>query len=145
MTSAPAVAPVAVKPLPQTSYAFEVAFTPSRHQVGDMRRITTAFLGLWDIRGPLAGDIVLAVSELVTNAIEHGKGGVALRVQCADNELHVAVTDGSPAPASLRSPNDDDDSGRGLLLVTVLADRWGTSEDGKTTWCRFRLPPGRAR
>ncbi|MEU1931182.1 ATP-binding protein [Streptomyces sp. NPDC019826] len=144
MTSAPAVAPVAVQPLPQTSY-FEVAFAPSRHRVGSMRRITSAFLGLWDLHGPLAEDIVLAVSELVTNAIEHGEGGVALRVQCADNELHVAVTDESPAPASLRSPSDDDQSGRGLLLITVLADRWGTSDDGKTTWCRFDLPSGRAR
>ncbi|MFJ8953518.1 ATP-binding protein [Streptomyces sp. NPDC102381] len=137
MTSASVVA------LPQTSYAFEVDFAPSRRRVGAIRRTTMACLGLWDMRGPLAENIVLTVSELVTNAIEHGEGDIALRVQCADDELQVAVTDGSPSPASLRAPNDDDDSGRGLLLVTALAERWGTRDDGKTTWCVFRVPAGR--
>lgn len=143
MTSATAAAPVAAQPLPQTSHAFQVAFTPARPRVGHMRRITTAFLGLWNVGGPLAENIVLAVSELVTNAVEHGEGDVALRVQYADNELRVAVSDGNPTPASLRSPGDDDDSGRGLLLVTVLAHKWGTSDDGKTTWCVFRVPARR--
>nr|WP_241265432.1 ATP-binding protein [Streptomyces boncukensis] len=105
--------------------------------------MTLAHLERWDVRGPLAENVVLAVSELVTNAVEHGEGDVALRVQCADNELHVAVTDGSTALADLRSPEDEDDSGRGLLLVAVLAHRWGTSDGGRTTWCVFRVPARR--
>lgn len=140
MISATAVAPVAVHPLPQTSRAFEVAFAPARLRVGRMRRITRAFLGLWDVGNPLAENIVLAVSELVTNAVGHGEGDVALRVQYADNELRVAVTDGSPTPANLRSAGDDDDSGRGLVLIAVLAHQWGTDDDGRMTWCVFRRP-----
>lgn len=142
MTSATAGAPVVSKPL--TSRSFEVAFSPVRPHVGHMRRITTAFLGFWDVGGQLAENIVLAVSELVTNAVEHGEGDVALRVRYADNKLHIAVTDGSPVPANLRAPDDDDDSGRGLLLVAVLAHAWGTSDGGRTTWCVFRVRVGRS-
>lgn len=143
MTSATAGAPVVSK-LPQTSCSFEVAFPPARLRIGHMRRITAAFLGFWDIGGQLAENSVLAVSELVTNAVEHGEGDVALRVRYADNELHIAVTDGSPVPADLRAPDDDDDSGRGLFLVAVLAHTWGTSDDGKTTWCLLRAPVERS-
>ncbi|MGW8375997.1 ATP-binding protein [Streptomyces sp. ODS28] len=144
MTSATAaVAPVAAQPLPQTSRAFEVAFAPARPRVGHMRRITRAYLGLWDVASPVAEDVVLAVSELVTNAVEHGWGDVALRVQHTDETLRVTVTDGSPAPANLRSADDDDDSGRGLLLVAVLAHKWGIGDNGRTTWCEFRAPASR--
>jgi serine/threonine-protein kinase RsbW len=144
MTSARAGAPVVSKALPQTSCSFEVAFAPARSRVGHMRRITMAFLGLWDVDSPLAENIVLAVSELVANAVVHGEGDVALRVQYVNNELRVAVTDGNPTPADLRSPGDEDDSGRGLLLVAVLAHKWGTGDGGRTTWCVFRVPVRRS-
>jgi hypothetical protein len=37
----------------------------------------------------------------------------------------------------------DDESGHGLLLVTVLAGKWGVTNDGRTTWATFRVPSGR--
>ncbi|MGW3957329.1 ATP-binding protein [Streptomyces sp. NPDC004752] len=133
----------AAKRLPQTSRAFEAAFEPDPVCVGRARRITTAFLGLWHVRGPLADNIVLVVSELVSNAVEHGTGDVVLRVLYPDNEIRIEVTDGNPAPARMRSASDDDVSGRGLLLVTVLARKWGVTNDGRTTWATFRVPSRR--
>ncbi|AZS72461.1 ATP-binding protein [Streptomyces lydicus] len=143
MSPTTAVAPVAAKRLPQTSRAFEAAFEPEPVCVGRARRITTAFLGLWHVRGPLADNIVLVVSELVSNAVEHGAGDVGLRVRYPDDEIRIEVTDGNPAPARMRSAGDDDVSGRGLLLVTVLARKWGVTNDGRTTWAAFRVPSGR--
>ena len=35
--------------------------------------------------------------------------------------------------------SDDDASGRGLLLVAVLARRWGVTDDGRTTWATVRI------
>ncbi|MBR7676786.1 ATP-binding protein, partial [Streptomyces daliensis] len=110
-----------------TSRAFEVAFTPEPVRVGHVRRITAAFLGLWDVE-PLVESVVLAVSELVTNAVRHGTGDVGLRVVYVPGELRVEVSDGSAAPAELRSAADDDESGRGLFLVAVLAQNWGVTE-----------------
>jgi anti-sigma regulatory factor (Ser/Thr protein kinase) len=143
MTPATAVAPVTAKPLPQTSRAFEVCFTPDKTRVAHMRRITAAFLRKWDVCGPLAKEVVLVVSELVTNAIQHGHGDVGLRMRYDAGELCIEVKDGNPEPAELRSAGDEDESGRGLFLVAVLAKDWGVSDDGTTTWCTFRVPAGR--
>lgn len=35
----------------------------------------------------------------------------------------------------------EDDGGRGLLLVSALADKWGVDErdPGKTVWCELSL------
>ncbi|MFF4363520.1 ATP-binding protein [Streptomyces sp. NPDC001604] len=143
MSPAPAVAPTAPKAPPQAPRAFDVALTSEAAVVGQARRITRAFLGLWKVNGELAENIVLAVSELVTNAVEHGTGDVGLRVHYPAGELRIEVTDDNPTPAELRFADDEDVSGRGLFLVAVLARKWGVSNEGKTTWCVFRVPARR--
>ncbi|QFQ97257.1 ATP-binding protein [Streptomyces phaeolivaceus] len=144
MSPATAVAPAATKAPPQTSRAFDLAFTPAPPLVRQARRITRAFLRLWNVNGELAENIVLAVSELVTNAVEHGTGDVGLRIQYPDGELRIEVTDDNPAPAELRHADDEELSGRGLFLIAVLARTWGVSDDGRTTWCVFRVPARRS-
>lgn len=141
----PAVLPAAKpKSTPVTSRAFEVVVEPDRVRVAQIRRITAAFMRLWDVPAPLAADVELAVSELVTNGIEHGHGCVGLRMRNTGSELRVEVADDNPAPAQLRAADDDDVCGRGLFLVAVLSRKWGVSKDGKTTWCTFRFPTGRS-
>lgn len=137
--TADAVATVAADPLPRFSRAVTVAFTPESAHVCLLRRIAKAYLALWHISGFLAEDVVLAVSELVTNAVQHGLGGCGLRMMVTVDELRVEVTDANPAPARLRVVGNDEVSGRGLALVAALADAWGVSADGMTTWCSFRL------
>ncbi|MET8561184.1 ATP-binding protein [Streptomyces flaveolus] len=144
MSPATAVALAAPKAPPQTSRAVDVAFASDPVFVSRARRITRAFLNLWNVNGELAENIVLAISELVTNAIEHGTGDVGLRLRYYDGELRIEVTDDNPTPAELRLAGDEDASGRGLFLVAVLARKWGVSKDGKTTWCIFGIPEGRA-
>ncbi|GAU70593.1 hypothetical protein SSP35_20_00890 [Streptomyces sp. NBRC 110611] len=145
MTIATAVAPVTARPLPRPAYAaFEVSFAPDTVWVGCSRRITSAFLRWLKVSEPLADNIVLGVSELVTNGVTHGVGDVSLRVRYRSSEVRVEVVDGNPEPATMRLANDADPSGRGLLLVKVLSRKWGVSNDGKTTWCTFRIPEGRS-
>lgn len=143
MSRAPAVAPVAAAP-PTTLRGFTVAFEPARARVAGMRRITEAHLRLWAIHGPLAENIVLVLSELVTMAVEHGHGAVSLFVGYAEDKLRIEVTDGNPTPAQRRACDDSDVSGRGMLIVTVLAQEWGVTQDGKTTWASFHIPAGRS-
>ncbi|MGW0711248.1 ATP-binding protein [Streptomyces sp. NPDC002643] len=144
MSPATAIAPAAAKALPQMSRAFDVTFASNSACARQARRITRAFLGLWNVNGELAENIVLAVSELVTNAFEHGTGDVGLRVRYPDDELRIEVTDDNPTPAEVRPSNNEDVSGRGLFIVAVLARKWGVSKDGKTTWCVFRVPARRS-
>ncbi|WP_406349356.1 ATP-binding protein [Streptomyces sp. NBC_00144] len=139
MTPAVAVSPLTTRAPAQAARTFSVAFVPEQTSVARMRRVTRAFMRHWNVAELLAGDVVLAVSELVTNAVQHGHGGIGLRVECTADELRVDVTDENHAPAVLRAAGDDDVSGRGLLLVAMLAKEWGVDNDGTTTWCVFHV------
>lgn len=133
-----AVATAAVEPQCSTTHRFAVSFASDPTRVRHIRRITSAHLRLWKVTGPTADNVVLSVSELVTNAIQHGgHGDIGLRVRYTAGDLRVDVTDGNPASAVLRSAGDDDVSGRGLLLVSRLAKDWGVDDHGRTTWCAF--------
>ncbi|MQY15772.1 hypothetical protein SRB5_59630 [Streptomyces sp. RB5] len=125
---------------PRMTGAFEVSFAPQPAAVGRMRRITTDFLTLWNVRASLADDIVLLVSELVTNAVQHGEGDIDLYLRHADETIRIEVTDDNPTAPVPRPAAPYDTSGRGLFLVTILAHRWGTADDGRTTWCTVRTP-----
>jgi len=79
---------------------------------------------------PKADDAVLLTSELVTNAIAHtasGKGGkVIVTVYRADTRVRVEVQDDGSDQAPVVHPvGDARESGFGLELVEVIADRWG--------------------
>jgi PAS domain S-box-containing protein len=79
---------------------------------------------------------VLLVSELVTNAIRHARGPCALTVKLGDDEVELSVEDGDPQVPIARAARRLEESGRGLLLVGALADRWGVRaiSGGKAIW-----------
>lgn len=87
---------------------------------------------------------VLLTCELVTNALLHARSEVLVRVRCEADVIRVEVADDDPTappPPDLRI-DDDATTGRGLLLVQELSERWGVQphSDGKTIW--FELPAG---
>jgi two-component sensor histidine kinase len=91
-------------------------------------------------------DVLLMVSELVTNAVEHGcRPGepILLNVSIARRLLRVDVTDRTVAPPVLRRVSADRIDGRGLWIVEQLADRWGVdvTDIGKSVWFEMRLGP----
>lgn len=142
MTPATAVVP-ATSPADQAVVrGFDVDFLPAAVRVGHMRRITAAHLRQWGL-AVLTDTATPAVSELVTNAVQHGQGNsIALRVRRSAHELRIEVTDGTPALARLRSASEADENGRRLFLVAALAEDWGVSLDGTMTWCTFAVPGG---
>jgi anti-sigma regulatory factor (Ser/Thr protein kinase) len=79
---------------------------------------------------PVADDAVLLASELVTNAIAHtasGTGGkVIVIVYRADTRVRVEVHDGGSDRVPVVHPvGEARESGFGLGLVELVADRWG--------------------
>jgi len=91
---------------------------------------------------------VLAVSELVGNAVRHspdGGGTLTLRLSMTPRRLRVEVVDPSPGPGrpTVKRPPADAESGRGLWLVSELATRWGVEPDGAGTrvWVEVALEP----
>ncbi|MFJ6571944.1 ATP-binding protein [Streptomyces sp. NPDC091292] len=105
---------------------------------GHARRICAARLRHWRLDS-LIDPAVLLTSELVTNALQHGHGDIGLKVVHTTGEVRIEVTDGNPAPAQLTFADDEDVSGRGLFIVAALADTWGVSDNGRTTWAAFAL------
>ena len=112
-------------------------FVPSQERaVRDARQFVAAALERWQLSERVSDDIVLLVSELVTNAVVHGRPPIELRLRRTTTHVVVEVADGATfLPRKLR-PTPDHEHGRGLQLVALLADRWGTraTHDGKSVW-----------
>ena len=88
-----------------------------------------------------ADDARLLVSEVLTNSVQHAEGPVVLHLRRTATELAVEISDLSPHLPQPRLAAQDEESGRGLILVDTLADNWGVrpDEQGKTTWFSLRL------
>lgn len=70
-------------------------------------------------------DAALALSELATNAVLHGREPLAVHLLLLTDRLRVEVRDGSPLGPTFSMLDTAAVTGRGLLLVANLADRWG--------------------
>lgn len=116
------------------------------------RRLVSAALNTWGL-DHLSEAATLIVSEFVANAVQHS-GCRLMRVSIsrpAEGRVHIAVADKSRAAPSLRFASSDEETGRGLVIVDALADRWDTDHRGwgKVVWaeCALEAPeciPGAA-
>ena len=81
--------------------------------------------------------VVLCASEIVTNALLHGRPPIQLEIRAAPDSVWVAVHDAGDGTVEPRRPaTADTSSGRGLQILETVASRWGTSSrgEGKTIW-----------
>jgi hypothetical protein len=103
---------------------------------------------------PAASDVscsvALVVGELAANAVLHGRVpgrdfGLRLALDLAAGLVRIEVADAASAkrpPTVPPSSYPEGESGRGLLLVDVLAARWGSEPRrpvGKTVWAEVPL------
>jgi anti-sigma regulatory factor (Ser/Thr protein kinase) len=87
----------------------------------------------------------LVLSELVTNAILHGRTAesdkkICVRFKGLPGLLRVEVHDASSTLPTMSTARLDDESGRGLALVELLALRWGCGPRdgvGKQVWAEI--------
>ncbi|MFF1903494.1 ATP-binding protein [Kitasatospora sp. NPDC058218] len=85
----------------------------------------------------------LLLTELVANAVDHAHVPsdrlIQTRFLLADDSLRIEVHDASAVRPALRTPEEGDESGRGLWLVDQLSREWGCSPRpdaiGKVVWC----------
>jgi anti-sigma regulatory factor (Ser/Thr protein kinase) len=115
---------------------------PQKHSgLSSVRHALEQTLRAWQVPDDLVDTGTLLASELATNALVHGIGGVELRLRLSRDHLLLESLDGGHHMPRRRRAEEDDEGGRGLQLVAALAHRWGfrPSDDGKVVWVEFDL------
>jgi anti-sigma regulatory factor (Ser/Thr protein kinase) len=116
-----------------------------RHRTtpGTARTFVAEALTQWG-RTERLEDVRLCTSELATNAIVHGAPAgrlVLMHVTLDDTQIRIEVHDSGDTSPRRRHVPDTADDGRGLLIVSAVADDWGVEGrqgPGKCVWAAFR-------
>ncbi len=129
-----------------TERTFTVLLSPTRRGARLARLLAMAHLDLWGLPSESAAHIV---AELATNATVHSRVSgrdfqLRLNVR-AESRLRIEVTDTRDDRLPVvAAPGPLAESGRGLLIVEALADRWGITPGPvprKTVWAELDLVP----
>ena len=106
---------------------------------GRARRLVHEFLAPHPPDREAVENSSLVVSELVTNALKHGRGAISLMLRLQDHRLLVEVTDQGDHPERVARRRSGPDGGWGLHLVDALATRWGVYEGTTHVWAEIAL------
>lgn len=83
---------------------------------------------------------LLIASELVTNALRHGRGKIELRLTMLSAYLRIEVVDeGADRAPAVRQEDPDESGGWGLRIVDQLAAQWGVFEGTTHVWADLEL------
>ena len=100
------------------------------------RRFVTETCSAWQV-AELSDDACLVASELVENAVLHGRSRAQLRLDLRRGVLTIAVRDDDPARPERRTVGTAPTGGRGVFLIDAIARAWGyapTWAGGKVVW-----------
>ncbi|MBB4928420.1 ATP-binding protein [Kitasatospora kifunensis] len=105
-----------------SGHAWTLAHRPEA--AADARRITQAVLAQWRVADEAADSVLLTVSELVSNAVEHAEPPLRLRLSRAQGarRVRIEVCDGGPAAAQgdWAASCTRGEHGRGLQIIDRL-------------------------
>ncbi|WP_328563767.1 ATP-binding protein [Streptomyces coelicoflavus] len=143
--------PLAPAPSPAVPTEFAMAFTSTPRGARLARLFVSHCLNAWGhpYDGRVNETLTLITAELCANAVTHGRvPGRDFHVRLAAERegerlrLEVSDTRAERRPVLVSPAETDTESGRGLLLVTALADDWGVTDrrggPGKTVWASLR-------
>ena len=118
----------------KTDTEFQLKLPSSARAAGMARH---AILPLRKVAPEVVEDVLLLVTELVTNSYRHAgiseQGSIDLHIRAGRDLVRVEVRDEGPGfRAAGRSGEADVGGGWGLHLIEHLTDRWGVASDGST-------------
>ncbi|MFE6888911.1 ATP-binding protein [Streptomyces sp. NPDC057694] len=140
---------------PATNLPQSIEWRLPRHarSVGRARLLFRETAGRWALPADVTDTAELLLSELMTNAYRHAKvpagREIRARVSLTADRLRVTVTDASSTLPTARSASPEEESGRGLALVEMLAGEWGAQARegggvGKSVWFELGITAGTA-
>jgi anti-sigma regulatory factor (Ser/Thr protein kinase) len=119
---------------------------PDPASASHVRREIAADLRRGEVTPDSVHDVLLVVSELVSNAVVHTPtpppsptDQLDVGWDLHDHEVFVRVNDSSPGNPSVRVADDQRSGGRGLAIVAAIASEWGVRPVtcGKQVWARI--------
>lgn len=114
-------------------------FARNKHAPKFARTYARVRLGEWQLRH-LAPSVEQVVTELATNAVQHSGGlNIMLWLTLTDTSVIVHVWDSCADLPAPRTAGDDDESGRGLTIVSAFSSRTGCYPyaGGKVIWAEI--------
>ncbi|MFJ4574501.1 ATP-binding protein [Streptomyces sp. NPDC088846] len=137
--------PVAAILASRATYSEIFPCEPSTAETG--RKLVRDVLGIWHL-DDLADRAELIITELIANASRHTPcPEIRLVVgRPSATRVRVGIVDEEPSRLPVLShAGEEDESGRGLLLIDAVADRWGCDLQssgrrlrGKEVWAELR-------
>ncbi|MYW68411.1 ATP-binding protein [Streptomyces sp. SID8379] len=134
---------------PPTQLPRDIEWRLPRHarSVGRARHLFREQAASWALPQEVAETAELLLSELMTNAYRHAKTPAGreiwARAILTRDRLRVQVTDASDVLPAPRTASSEEESGRGLALVEMLAGEWGAEPRqegvGKVVWFELGL------
>ncbi|GLY39777.1 anti-sigma regulatory factor [Amycolatopsis sp. NBRC 101858] len=129
------------RPLPPASD--RVAELPDTTNLAAARAMATTHAAAGGLSAEQVSDVLVVVTELLSNSVEHGSGTGTVRLWSEGGEFVCEVHDGGKLTdplAGRRPATPEQRRGRGLLLVNYLADlvRLHTGDHGTTFRAYFR-------
>jgi two-component sensor histidine kinase len=113
---------------------------PASGALAELRRWARSWLEEHPTHGVDPDNVVLSMTELVTNSIKHGAGPVDVELTGDTDNLVLIVSDTSEELPLRPEGSLDMETGRGILILDALVTRWGIQPQpgcGKTVWCEF--------
>ncbi|MGW7362329.1 ATP-binding protein [Streptomyces sp. NPDC054841] len=120
---------------------WNLPFSAEFGEIAGLRRVLKLYLTLWGLP-ELVHAAQVCVTELVSNVVEHvgactpatlavSMSGTYLRIELHDPDTRALPT--------LLNAEHEAESGRGMVLVDVVSDRWGVilRADSKVVWCEL--------
>jgi anti-sigma regulatory factor (Ser/Thr protein kinase) len=130
----------------ESSDSATIALRSEPASVALARRFARSWMGP-RAESSIVDDLVLVVSELVTNAVRHSSLAM-LGISRTDGCVRVEVDDEDGGDPTLTpDPHAGASSGRGLLIIEQLVTRWGWNRlpgGGKRVWCELCPDAARA-
>ncbi|MFJ9628175.1 ATP-binding protein [Streptomyces sp. NPDC101175] len=138
---------------PATVHTFTQRLSPTPRGARLARHLALNELHTWGIRygSDTSHAVAVIVAELAANAVTHGRvpgRDFELRLSLVTGSVRIEVTDTRsglcpPGPGAVREPLPLAESGRGLVLVAAVADRWEVVDRaplGKTVCAEVDVP-----
>lgn len=136
---------VSAKPHPTGHPGYSETLPGLEESAEVARRLVRTALAVWHL-DELTDPGTLLVTELVANAVKHTNTRYIRIIVSRPSQrfVRIGVVDKARVMPEMVKPGDDLlTSGRGLLLVDALAERWGTDlyRWGKQVWAELRCEP----